>query len=307
MLDMLDVSVIIVNYNTLKLTDECICSVMEKTSGVSYEIILVDNASTDGSREFFSSDSRVRYIYNEENLGFGRANNKGLEIASGRNVLFLNPDTLLRNNAIKLLSDYLDCHPEAGACGGNLFLADGTPGMSFGRYLPSLYEELNLFFEGLPDKLLYGENFKFNHKGKPMNVGFISGADLMVRHNVLEAVGPFNPRFFLYYEETELCCRIHRSGKTVVSVPEAEIIHLDGGMKRRSASREAFLKHSAQMEKSRAIYYNLSYPAFYGTVAYSLRRMKCFLKSLSPFASTRQRWRDHRMLIDNARKSVRNA
>lgn len=104
---MFDVSVII-NYNCLQTTSGCIDNIVEKTSGISYEIIVVDNASTDGSREFFCSDERVKYIYYEENLGFGRANNRGLEIASGRNILFLNPDTLLRNNAIEILSDYLD-------------------------------------------------------------------------------------------------------------------------------------------------------------------------------------------------------
>lgn len=93
----MDVSIIIVNYNTKALTSQCINSIYEKTQGISFEVILVDNASIDGSKEHFQSDSRVRYIYSEENLGFGRANNLGVSVASGQNILFLNPDTVLIN------------------------------------------------------------------------------------------------------------------------------------------------------------------------------------------------------------------
>lgn len=288
---MLDVSIIIVNYNTLKMTDECICGVIKKTSGISYEIILVDNASTDGSKEFFSADSRVRYIYNDENLGFGKANNKGLEIAEGRNVLFLNPDTLLRNNAIKILSDYLDCHSEVGACGGNLFGEDGTPGMSFRRYLPSVYEEVNRLLEYFPDKLIYGKNIKFNYSGKCMEVGFISGADLMVKHSVLDAVGAFNPRFHLYYEETELCLRIRQAGYGIMSVPHSEIIHYVG----ESTGKDEGLRY-CRMEKSRRIFYDLSYSKWYTTIADAIRRLTLFRKKHSPSAKTRKTWKNRKFI-----------
>lgn len=286
---MLDVSVIIVNYNTLKLTDECICSVLEKTAGISYEIILVDNASTDGSKEFFSNDPRVRYIYNNNNLGFGRANNKGLEIAQGRNILFLNSDTLLRNNAIKILSDYLDAHSEAGACGGNLFEADGTPGMSFGRYLPSIYEEFNRLMEYFPDKLIYGKNIKFNNTGECMKVGFISGADLMVKHNVLDVVGTFNPRFHLYYEETELCFRIRKARYAIMSVPHSEITHFGG----ESTGKDSNIRY-CRMEESRRIFYDISYPEWYTAIADAIRRLTLFRKKHSPSSQTRERWKNRK-------------
>lgn len=301
---MLDVSVIIINYNSLKMTDECICSVIEKTSGISYEIILVDNASIDGSKEFFSKDKRVTYIYNDENLGFGRANNKGIEIAQGRNILFLNSDTLLRNNAIKILSDYLDNHPKVGACGGNLFLKDGTPGMSFGRYFPSLYEELNIFFECLPDKIIYGGDSHFNYTGDELKVGFILGADLMVKRSTLNAVGHFDPHFFLYYEETELCLRIKRYGKSIMSIPEAEIVHFDGGKKRINASHESYIQYRIQMERSRAIFYNLSYSNIYIKIAYSIRSFKCFLKQFSPHETTRIRWKEEKDLLKEGLQSL---
>lgn len=98
----MNVSIIIVNYNTLKITANYIESVFEKTKKIPFEIILVDNASTDGSKEYFEKDQRIRYYYNTENLGFGKANNEGLKYAKGRNVLFLNSDTLLINDAISI-------------------------------------------------------------------------------------------------------------------------------------------------------------------------------------------------------------
>lgn len=299
---MTDVSIIIVNYNTLKMTSECIDSVIEKTEGISYEIILVDNASSDGSKDFFSNDKRVRYIYNDENLGFGRANNKGIEIAQGRNILFLNPDTLLRNNAVKILSEYLDSHDEVGGCGGNLFLPDGTPGTSFNRSQPSIAEEFNFFFDNRLFDILYGKNRSFNHTLRPLEVGFITGADLMVKRSVLDETGAFNPAFHLYYEETELCMRIHRSGKSLVSVPDAEITHFDGGKSRREGAEEVYERYRIQMEISKRIYYSITYSGLYSTVAYFIRDAKVFLKLMSPSKKTRCNWKKMKSLYDTGKR-----
>lgn len=259
----LDVSIIIVNYNTFKITAECIDSVVEKTEGIDYEIILVDNASTDGSKEHFEKDARVRYLYQEENLGFGRANNLGLQHAQGRNILFLNPDTILVNNAVQLLSSYLDENPEAGACGGNLYDAQMRPAMSFKRIYPGIGDELNNFFFHVPEKLIYRNSWYFNHSGKPVDVAYISGADLMVRRSILQENGAFSPEFFMYYEETDLCIRIRRAGFRLVSVPQAQIQHLEG----KSFQSGVNTRRLTISEQSRHIFYKRNYPKVYGTVA----------------------------------------
>ena len=101
-----DISIIIVNYNTLHVLRPCLDSIIEQTIGIDYEIIVVDNGSTDGSIEALSADSRITLISTGENLGFGRANNKGLEQAKGEYIFFLNSDTLLKNNAVKMLYDF---------------------------------------------------------------------------------------------------------------------------------------------------------------------------------------------------------
>lgn len=229
---MKDVSVIIVNYNTKGLVSDCIDSIFSNTSGLDFEVIVVDNGSIDGSREVFRDDGRIKYIFNDENLGFGRANNLGLTAVSGRNVIFLNSDTLLRGNALKTLSDFLDSNPETGACGANLFTREGAPNQSYMLYRPGIRAELARFFE------IKGETF--NDSGRPKRVGFISGADLMVRKSVLDKVGAFDPRFFLYFEETELCARIEAAGYGIHSVPEAEITHFGGATIRREDNERIY-------------------------------------------------------------------
>lgn len=225
---MVDVSIIIVTYNTCLMTRECIESVFEKTSGISFEVILVDNNSQDESKEYFSQDSRIKYIFNSRNIGFGPANNLGIQCSRGRNIFFLNSDTLLVNNAIKVLSDYLDNHEIVGACGGNLYSKDMCPLHSFRRLSPLLFE-LNILLGGILAKCFYGRSGEHNFTKDVLCVNCIIGADLMVKSTVLKEVGLFDSRFFMYCEETELCHRIRNANYNIVSVPNARIIHLEGG------------------------------------------------------------------------------
>ncbi len=252
----LDLSIIIINYNTCEETGKCIESVFEKTADISFEVILVDNASKDGSKEVFEADSRIRYIYNDENLGFGRANNVGIEVSRGRNVLFLNSDTLLRNDACSILSRYLDQHERIGVVGGNLYNADGHPTHSYRKYFPSVYSEMNDILSGLPNKLIYGKNAEFNYSGTPKRVKMITGADLMIRRAVLDEIGGgFDPDFFMYFEDTELCWRVCKAGYEIVSVPQAEIVHLTGysSKKKTSEAKGRILRNSKSLYFSKCL------------------------------------------------------
>lgn len=278
------VSIIIVNYNTLAMTRACIESVRKLTEDLDYEIILVDNASTDGSREFFSADTGLKYIYNDENLGFGRANNRGLEQACGRNVLFLNSDTLLWGNAVKILSDYLDSHKRVGACGGNLFTRSGGPNQSYMPFRPGIISELARFFEIKPKG--------FNRLGFPIRVGFVSGADLMVKKEVLDRVGAFDERFFLYFEETELCSRIAGAGYSIMSVPKAEITHFGGATVRKEDKEKVYFE-------SRRLYYELTHgkrttavaDAIWAATVYTRIAFNCFRPQ------ARQKWIERRKML----------
>lgn len=241
----MDVSIIIVNYNTRVLVQNSIESIISKTKDIEYEIIVVDNASVDDSLDIFPNDSRIKYIYNRNNLGFGLANNVGIEIAKGRNVFLLNPDTLLLNNSIKILSDFLDDNPKVGCCGGNLFDENMQPVHSYSMLLPSFMWEMNLLFAHKIEYLIWGKNAQFNYTANPRKVGYICGADMMLRRSVLDQVGCFSDRFFLYYEDTELSYRIKHAGYEIISVPKAKIQHLVGksmGGKEFNPSRVKFVE-----------------------------------------------------------------
>lgn len=238
----MDVSIIYVNYKTCDLLLNSIQSVREHTSGISYEIIVVDNHSEDASRErLLEQYPEVTYIQSEANVGFGRANNLGIKAARGQCVLFLNPDTLLINDAISLLFHYSQAHADVGACGGNLYDEEGNPASSFGRRFPSFTQEFLSIFYIPAFRLPYYKSQFFNHTSRPLQVASIVGADLMVKKEVLNKVGGFDPVFFMNYEETELCHRIHTTGYKVYSVPEARITHLEGRASYIKQSRLFFL------------------------------------------------------------------
>lgn len=257
----MDVSVIMVNYNTYEMTMNAINSILEKTTDISYEIIIVDNGSTDSSKEIFENDSRISYIYSEKNLGFGRANNLGLKIAKGRNILFLNTDTLLQNNAVKILSDYIDSDDKIGVCGGNLYSKEGKPAVSFERFFPGPLKTLNYLTKGFLYKLIF-RNISFNHSSLPIEVAYVCGADMMVKRCVLDECGSFSPQYFMYYEETDLCRRIKKSGKRICVVPDAKIVHLEGGTVNKNNSGFNYRKFEMQ-SVSRKIFIKTAHGPFY--------------------------------------------
>lgn len=225
----IDVSIIIVSYNTCGLLQACLDALYKQTESISFEVFVVDNASVDQSLEMVHSYFKeVKVIALKENIGFGKANNEAIRVAKGRNIFLLNPDTILLNNAVKILSDFLDKHLDVAICGGNLYSKEGKPIHSHLMYLPSLYGEFDRLCRGCLSFLRYGKSIDFNYTDKPIKVGYITGADLMIRKEVLDKVGVFDPDFFMYYEETELTYRVHNAGFDVTNVPFAKIIHLEG-------------------------------------------------------------------------------
>lgn len=262
-----DVSVILVSYNTRELTKQCLASLREKTRGVSCEVWVVDNASRDGSaamiRECFPD---VKLIENGENLGFGRANNRALLRARGTYCFLLNTDTLLRNNAVRIFFEYMESHPGIGACGGNLVDANGAPVASFG-YRPT---PETMLLRKTPWKLLRPRRNRAVKRYEQdidrtvcQPVGFIVGADLFLRRRALDAAGLFDERFFLYYEETELQHRIAQAGWGIQFVPEAEIVHLVG----KSTPSE---QKARMMYRSRILYFRLCFGPLSGWLARTL-------------------------------------
>lgn len=257
----MDVSVIIVNYHTSELVTDCLRSLCAQCRGVELEVIVVDNASEPGLQRKFDTlfpGLGVKCLQLDENVGFGRANNAGAEIASGRNLFFLNPDTILVNDAVSILSGYLDSHPDTGAVGGNLYDENMKPMLSFRRRFPGIRWELNELLHNWPDRLRFGDNRRFNHTGRPMQVAYITGADLMMPASLFHSIGGFSPEFFMYYEETDLCRRISRAGYRIMSIPEARIQHLEGGSF--SPDPEAIQARRRRAEHGRDTYYRRNVP-----------------------------------------------
>ena len=225
----MDVSVIYVNYNTKDLLLNSISSVFEKTEGVSYEIIVVDNASSDGSVQLLSDKygDKITILEAGGNLGFGRANNLGIGRVRGKYIFLLNPDTLLINNAIKILFDFLEQNPKTGIAGGNLYYSNGRPAHSFARKLRKKKESAVINILLTVKYRLMRRRPDFNYKDKNIKVGYVTGADMMIRKVALLDSGLFDPDFFMYAEDIELSVRLTEKGWASYSVPAARITHIE--------------------------------------------------------------------------------
>ena len=236
----MDVSIIIVNYNTLKMTKECIDSVFEKTEGLEFEVILVDNGSTDGSKDFFVNDTRIEYIYIDSNLGFGKANNVGYKKASGDYLFLLNSDTKLVNNAVFLLWKTIkeeNIKTSNIACGGCMLLNSGSQIIHSYAHFPSMLKSiLNISLFSLIRLFHFFEmstntsNYDYEKKKNlvTFDVDYITGADLMILKSVADKHGLFDPDFFMYYEETEMQHRYMKYGYRRIIVSSPKIVHLEG-------------------------------------------------------------------------------
>ena len=210
------------------MTKECIDSVFERTFGLDFEIILVDNGSTDGSKSQFEKDSRITYVYSEFNLGFGCANNLGYKFAKGDYVFLLNSDTILVNNAVYELWNFMRSHSGISISGGQLVDDNMLNIHSYSLILPSLRQELNVLLRGV---LVYKNKREFLKSVKEYGyarVAYITGADMMLCRKVIDELGFFDPDFFMYYEETELTYRYMRKGFVSAFYPNAVIKHLVG-------------------------------------------------------------------------------
>jgi len=222
----LDLSISIVSYNTREILLACVRSVYETAGGLACEVIVVDNGSRDGSAEAV----RARFpaavvIANQDNRGYARASNQALAVCRGRHVLLLNSDTLVKADALERMVRYLDAHPDAGAVGCAQLDAQGRPMRSCFRF-PTLGEHVR--HAPVLGRFLAGREEAPAGAGAERDVEWANGACLMVRRSVLEKLGGLDERFFMYFEDVDLCLRIHQSGLRLVYLPGAEIVHLVG-------------------------------------------------------------------------------
>ena len=178
----MDVSIIIVNYNTKQVTQSCINSIVEHSHGFSYEIILVDNHSTDGSYALFSNDARIKYVYNEKNVGFGQANNIGYQYSTGDFIFLLNSDTVLRNDPFSYFFEFLHRRENIGALGA--YLKDGN--RVYTKSGGNFYSMSKYLMMGVKRFFFVPSNEEIPLSNDSCKVEYVIGADLFIRKELFE-------------------------------------------------------------------------------------------------------------------------
>jgi len=242
----IDVSIIIVNYNSTELLNNCLDSVEKFTTGINFEIIVVDNNSMTGDiDELLKFHDRITLIKNDVNRGFGAANNQGVEVANGKYILLLNNDTILFENSIKKVFDFAKSLEGDEIIGCKLLNEDKSVQKSVYDF-PSL---LNVFTSNLFLYLFFPKSKYFNKYhlmnreiSKTTEVDVVTGAFLFINRKSFDALGGFDGRFFFYMDETDLCYRHKQNNGKVVYFPDTSIIHFKG----KSAGGESWFKNKHQ-------------------------------------------------------------
>jgi GT2 family glycosyltransferase len=269
----MDVSVIFVNYNTCKMTLEAIASVYKFTKKINFEIIVVDNNSKDNSViEINNKFPKVIILKNTKNIGFGRANNVGMEVARGNYYFLLNTDTYLLNNAIELFFDYMENNEnsDVAVVGGQLYKPNGNLSVSYGPF-----PNFKLFIKGSFWRHFYKKDFyDFENQSKIVlenessyEVDYVSGANYFVRSEVIKKVGAFNKKFFMYFEETELSFRIKKiiPNIKIILLPESKIVHIGQGSTLKSIKS---IKFKLLYLKSKSLYFRFQNGYHAGVMVY---------------------------------------
>lgn len=228
-----DVSIIIVNYNGQELLPLCFSSIYEMDHRVSKEVIFVDNASVDDSVSYMRDHfPDVKIIENDQNLGFTRANNQGIEISSGKYVVLLNNDTEVKNEAFSNAFDYMEANPDVGICGYKLLNRDGSiqySCRSFPRFETALFNRYSLLTRLFPNNPI-SRNYlssDFTHD-RVMEFDWVSGAAMMIRRSLYEDSFFLDEDFFMYSEDVDICYRAWEKGSKVVFFPDSVIVHYIG-------------------------------------------------------------------------------
>ncbi|MES2992944.1 MAG: glycosyltransferase family 2 protein [Pseudomonadota bacterium] len=225
----IDVTAIIVNYNTRALLQPCVDALRVAAIGLRLQIVIVDNGSRDGSVELLQgSFDDCELLLNTENVGFGRANNQALAFARGRHLLLLNTDAFVATDTLGLTVRYLDEHLECGLLGVRLVGRDGTLQPSC-RYFPTPWNEFiaRAGLQRLFPSARMVDDMDWDH-ASVRACDWVPGCYYLVRRTVVEQVGLFDPRFFLYFEEVDHCRAVKSAGWKVIYYPQTTVVHIGG-------------------------------------------------------------------------------
>ncbi|MEB3103758.1 glycosyltransferase family 2 protein [Ferviditalea candida] len=283
----MDVSIIIVNFNTCELTLNAIQSVFQSRTDYSYEIILIDNASTDGSVDRIRKEyPSVHLIVNRDNLGFSKANNQGIRAASGRYILLLNSDTVMQPETLDVMVRFMEDHPEVGAGGCKVVLPDGTLDRACRRGFPT---PLASFYYAFGFSRLFPRHPRFNQyqlsyldPDQDYPVDSLMGAFMLVRKETIDQVGQLDEDFFMYGEDIDWCYRIKHGGWHVYYYPYTTIIHY-----KRASSRNKPFKIIYEFHRAMLLFHNKHYKRKYAWWVNLLVYLGIGIKFVSAFLSSK--------------------
>ena len=252
----MDISVILVSYNTLEMTKKALDDLFSSLGNLEMEVFIIDNASKDDSAEILRREyPHISLIENKQNIGFGRANNQALPFIRGRYVLLLNTDAFVEPDTITKTVQYMNAHPKCGILGVKLLWRDGTLQPSC-RFFPTPW---NIFLERTNLKRFFRhtkmvDDMSWDHNSV-RDCDWVPGCYYLIRKEVIDQVGLFDPRYFLYYEEVDHCFAARRAGWKVVYFPDTPVVHIGG----ESAKHEGEISSSSQQIESLQIESELLY------------------------------------------------
>ncbi|MBT8387867.1 MAG: glycosyltransferase [Ignavibacteria bacterium] len=246
----MDLSIIIVNYNVKEFLQNLLHSIDKASQNLSSEIIVVDNASDDGSIELLKSKfPSVKLIENKTNLGFGKANNQALNIAQGKYLLLINPDAIVSEDTFTKMIEFLEEQKDAGLAGCKILNPDGSLQLACRRSFPGPWTSfckvtgLSNFFPN--SKMFARYNLTYLDENQTYEVDAISGSFMMLKREVYEKIGGFDEKFFMYGEDLDLCYRIQKVGYKVFYVHTTQVIHYKGESTKRSSIDETKVFYTA--------------------------------------------------------------
>jgi len=272
-----DASVVIVSFNTSDLLAECLRTLIKELEGISAEIFVVDNASSDGSADMVEGQfPAVRLIRSDINRGFGAANNVALRLATGRYAILLNSDAFPEPNAIRRAVERMDADPDVAVGGARLIGRDGAWQPS-GRLFPSLLNDF-LTLSGLSARFPYSPFFGRADRtwadiNRSAEVDWVPGAFSIIRRTALDRVGLFDEAFFFYYEEVDLCVRLKKAGYKVWYFADVVVVHL-GGESSKKVTSQQFSESGAQLAAWRMRSAFLYYRKHHGMLARAAKELE---------------------------------
>lgn len=231
--DQVDVSIVIVNWNSVDFVRQCLRSLQRNSPALSYEVIVVDSGSFDGCGEMLKREfPSARFFQSHENVGFAKANNLGARHSRGRLLLFLNPDTEIIGDALDKMAAALNRSADAGLAGARLLNSDGSLQTSCIQSFPTILNQLldsEWLRRAFPRSRLWGMSALYQQSPLPARVEIVSGACLLIKRYVYQQLHGFDENFFMYSEDLDLCRRTTQSGYDCIYVPEASVVHHGGG------------------------------------------------------------------------------